>query len=118
MKNYFTKDELKCHCGCEYLGFTSGTLAKLNAVREELGEPMILNSAYRCKQHNIDIGATQTHATGQAVDIKSDRKYAYRLLALLFKHGFTGIGIKQKGDGRFIHADDVEEGLRPTIWSY
>lgn len=35
--------------------------------------------------------------------------------------GFTGIGIKQHGDNRFIHLDDLREpdhAPRPTIWTY
>jgi hypothetical protein len=29
--------------------------------------------------------------------------------------GFKGIGVQQKGAGRFIHLDDRED---PAIWSY
>jgi hypothetical protein len=35
--------------------------------------------------------------------------------------GFTGIGIAQKGEGRYVHLDDlpsVEGQPRPTLWSY
>jgi hypothetical protein len=35
--------------------------------------------------------------------------------------GFTGIGVKQKGKGRFIHLDDIEDSgdrPRPWVWSY
>jgi zinc D-Ala-D-Ala carboxypeptidase len=31
--------------------------------------------------------------------------------------GFTGIGVQQKGTGRFLHLDTLEN-LRPTVWSY
>ena len=36
-------------------------------------------------------------------------------------HGFTGIGVNQKGGGRFIHLDIAEienYSPRPHIWSY
>jgi hypothetical protein len=38
-----------------------------------------------------------------------------RFLRLALELGFTGIGVQQKGTGRFIHLD-----LRavPAIWSY
>jgi zinc D-Ala-D-Ala carboxypeptidase len=39
-------------------------------------------------------------------------------LRLAFKLGFTGIGVQQKGSGRFIHLDTMEGGTRPTVWSY
>jgi len=35
--------------------------------------------------------------------------------------GFTGIGINQKGTGRFLHLDLLPNLLlhpRPTVWSY
>ena len=37
------------------------------------------------------------------------------------EYGFTGIGVNQKGNSRFIHldiADHSEERPRPTVWSY
>jgi hypothetical protein len=37
------------------------------------------------------------------------------------KMGFSGIGVSQKGDSRFIHLDDLEdsnERPRPWVWSY
>jgi uncharacterized protein YcbK (DUF882 family) len=119
-KGYFSKGELKCsHCG-EYF-FNKNTLLRLNGVREEFGKPMLVTSGYRCKEYNSLRGFTQTHATGQAVDISCSRKDAFKLLKIALNFGFTGIGIKQKGEGRFIHLDDLatnEERIRPTIWSY
>jgi zinc D-Ala-D-Ala carboxypeptidase len=32
--------------------------------------------------------------------------------------GFAGIGVQQKGTGRFLHLDTLEGDLRPTVWSY
>jgi hypothetical protein len=56
-----------------------------------------------------------------AVDIAISHEKAYKLIASAIKHGFTGIGVKQKGGGRFIHLD-ISEGdesrPRPHIWSY
>jgi len=45
------------------------------------------------------------------------RAQAHRLLVLACAAGFTGIGVAQKGNGRFIHLDDLQEG-RPAVWSY
>ena len=120
---YFTQKELECPCGECSFRFSPITLQRLDALREELGEPIIINSGYRCYSYNERKGFTQTHASGQAVDIKASTKYAYRLLKLAMKHGFTGIGIDQKGDhnSRFIHLDDLGQTAqrpRPTIWSY
>lgn len=118
--NYFNDAELSCNC-CGENNFSDITLAKFNALREDAGFPMAMTSGYRCQEYNTKIGATQTHATGQAGDIACTHKQAYRLIELAPKHGFTGIGVKQKGSGRFIHLDDLAEipgRPRPHIWSY
>ena len=119
--NYFTDKELRCKCGCNENKFSLLTLARLNDLRQEYGKPIILSSAYRCHEYNEKKGYTQTHATGQAVDILTSRKEAYIILSLAFKYGFTGIGIKQHGNNRFIHIDDLlqtETRKRPVIWGY
>jgi hypothetical protein len=61
------------------------------------------------------------HASGRAVDVGVSRSDAYALLRLAIRMGFSGIGVQQKGNGRFLHIDDLEakDGWpRPTIWSY
>lgn len=88
---------------------------------------MVVNSAYRCPNHPIEakkvaqgksVGA---HASGRAVDIAIQGEDARELLKMALEHGFTGIGVQQKGSSRFLHFDDLlaEDGFsRPTIWSY
>jgi uncharacterized protein YcbK (DUF882 family) len=120
--NYFTNDELKCRC-CGENKFNLETLSKLNRLRQALGRPIVLNSAYRCEAYNKKIGATQTHATGRAVDIKCSHRDAYDIISLADVFGFTGIGVSQKGDiqSRFVHLDDLPESEgrpRPHVWSY
>jgi len=120
--NYFSEKELACPC-CGVNGFKQETLGRLNKLREACGFPMSLNSAYRCEAYNSLKGFTQTHATGQAVDIRVSHKKSFKVVELAPKFGFTGIGFKQKGpvSGRFIHLDDLEEVAgrpRPHVWSY
>ena len=118
--NYFSEDELKCKC-CGVNRFSDVTLHRLNQLRKILEFPIVLNSAYRCEAHNNDIGATQTHASGQAVDIKIRGAKAVKLIVVAGQLGFTGFGINQKGATRFIHLDDLSEATarpRPHIWSY
>jgi uncharacterized protein YcbK (DUF882 family) len=120
---YFKADELRCKCGCGKNGMKQETVDKLDRLRQALGRPIFINSAYRCPEHNKKIGATQTHATGQAVDIRCSYIDAFEIVGLAEIYGFTGIGVKQKGHvtGRFIHLDDLEDETgrpRPHIWSY
>ena len=63
-----------------------------------------------------------THSKGRAVDIACAGVDAYDILAEALVCGFTGIGVKQKGEHRFLHLDDLAYGEhtvpRPSIWSY
>jgi hypothetical protein len=53
-----------------------------------------------------------------AADIGVDGKAAHEVLTLAMQLGFTGIGVQQKGTGRFIHVDTVQTPPRPNVWSY
>jgi zinc D-Ala-D-Ala carboxypeptidase len=82
---------------------------------------MRITSAYRCPRHPIEAKKSTpgAHALGLAADIGVEGAEAYRVLNLAFLHGFTGIGVQQKGTGRFIHLD-VRNGELPgpVVWSY
>ena len=95
-------------------------MGKLQALRTAYGKPMRITSGYRCPQHPIEAkkAAPGSHASGCAVDIGVDGQDAYRLLKLAFVAGFNGIGVNQKGAGRFIHLDTLESAPRPNVWSY
>ena len=119
---YFTDDELKCqHCGAE--GIDKYFMAKVDNLREELGFPFPVTSGYRCPEHPIEARkrAPGAHTTGKAVDIGVSGNEAYILIEAAIRDNFTGIGINQKGDGRFIHLDIIPHSPsspRPWIWSY
>ena len=120
MTPHFTTEELMCKCGCGMLPHQS-FMDKVEALRVKVGFPLPVSSAARCAKHNAlvsNTGSTGPHTTGRAIDLRVDRKNAYIVLKTALEMGcFTGIGIQQKGGGRFIHLDDLTEG-RPTIWSY
>jgi len=119
---YFTQDEMKCsHTGIEMMD--RDFMEELTRLRDNWGKPMIITSAYRHPTHPIEARKENpgAHTTGRAVDIAIRGDEALNLLQLILEHRFTGIGIQQKGGGRFIHIDNLEpqEGWpRPTIWSY
>jgi len=94
-------------------------------LREQLGFPLRITSGYRCPTHNQRVSTTGVagpHTTGLAADVKIYGREAHALIAAAMAAGFTGIGIKQKGDmsRRFVHLDilDSTERFRPTVWSY
>lgn len=120
---YFTEDEMRCQCGCHESGMNSEFMEKLTSLRADWSQPMVITSAYRCPEHPIEAKKDKpgAHTSGRAVDIAVSREDAYKLLCVALGHGFTGIGVNQKGSSRFLHIDDLtpEEGWpRPTIWSY
>lgn len=124
MYKYFKPEELKCKCGkCESTGHEMDVefMRKLDALREHLNFPLVITSAYRCPTHNKAVSVTGTvgpHTTGKAVDISISHKQAYELIKAAPDFGFLGIGIQQKGSGRYIHLDTIDGEGRPTIWSY
>jgi uncharacterized protein YcbK (DUF882 family) len=80
---------------------------------------MIVTSGYRCPEHNQNVSSTGPdgpHTTGKAVDIGVSGTDAYDLALLAMQMGVKGIGINQKGTGRFIHFDFARPQF--TIWSY
>lgn len=93
---------------------------KIQQLREKVGFPLPVSSAARCPKHNSKVSKTGLqgpHTTGRAIDLQVDRKNALIVLKTALEMGcFNGIGIQQKGGGRFIHLDDIHQP--PTIWSY
>lgn len=115
----FTAEEFNCkHCGAN--GMNSTFMHRLQKLRDSYGKPMIITSGYRCRAHPIELAKTLpgAHTTGQAADIAVTGQNAHLLLKLALLHGFSGIGVQQKGDGRFLHLDTLVESPRPNVWSY
>ena len=66
----FHMDEFRCKCCGEYRA-SDALLILLQAVREYFGVPVIVNSGYRCKTHNAEVGGElgSRHMKGDAADI-------------------------------------------------
>lgn len=121
---YFSEQELSCPC-CGVNHTKPDFLYKLNNLREECGFPFVVTSAYRCFKYNKEIGGKDRspHPLGRGIDIHAIGGQALKVIQLAGKHGFTGIGVNQKGPskGRFVHLDDMPNELdrsRPWIWTY
>jgi len=117
----FKENEFRCkHTG--KADMHPDFMRKLQRLRTEFGKPMRISSGYRDKTHPVESSksATGAHVMGRAADVVVSGADALQLVHLAVKHGFTGIGVQQKGPSRFIHLDDVPSGIlpRPTIWSY
>lgn len=120
---YFSEHEFACkHCGkCLML---PSFMDKLYTLRQKYGKPMIPSSGYRCPDHPEEANKSNgpgVHTMGCAADIFVSGRDAFRLLELAIAEGFTGIGIQQKGNARYLHLDTAPDGLRfvrPILWSY
>ena len=123
MTPHFTKSELACKCGCGMLP-EKDFMDKVENLRVRYGMPLKVSSAARCPIYNATVsktGAAGPHTTGRAIDFAVSHLNSWLLLRLAMAEGFTGIGVNQKGDGRFIHIDDLpnaEGQPRPSTWSY
>jgi len=120
----FTNKELRCRCGCGSREMPQrGTQERLQLVRTRFGRPVYLTSAKRCKRHPVESkkGTPGTHYEGFALDLKAQGAHALELMVIAIEEGFHGVGVSQKGSGRFIHLDDAPDAPgrpRPWIWSY
>ena len=118
----FTREEFACkHTGeCD---MNEEFMDRLQKLRSMYGNPMRITSGFRSIKHPIEASkrAGGAHTTGRACDIAVEGSDAHEVVRLAMLCGFTGIGVQQKGGGRFIHLDDVDATYgfpRPTIWSY
>lgn len=125
MDSVYLLSAYACRCGCGRNAIQPTFVEHVNTLVGKLMTRPIITSAYRCPKHNEDVshtGATGPHTTGFAIDFGVDRRDAFELLTAALSMGvFTGIGINQKGDHRFIHLDTLPYAPgrpRPTIWSY
>lgn len=117
---HFTATETGCRCGkcSQSQGMKESTLRRFDDLRDACGFPLKMSSGYRCPLHHDN--PEGTHGSGEAGDIEVSRGNAFTVLGHALRVGFSGIGIQQKGDKRFLHLDDSirPDKLRPTIWSY
>jgi len=67
---HFSKKQLACRC-CGQLKMDDRLLAGLEALRNPAGAPIIVHDAYRCPEHNEQLGGVQNseHTRGMAADV-------------------------------------------------
>lgn len=123
MTPHFTAEEVACKCGCGMLP-KQDFMDRAERLRVRFGKPLKVTSGARCPKHNAEVSHTGDdgpHTQGRALDFAIRGADALHLVDCALEEGFTGIGISQKGDSRFVHVDDLPNAdgqPRPTIWSY
>lgn len=114
----FKESEFACTCGCGRADMEPELLAKLQALRDAYGKPMIVTSGFRCSNHPNEASKLNpgSHGQGKAADIRTvsgGQKYEVKRLA--YALGFVGVG---DGD-TFTHLDiGHDNAARPANWRY
>ena len=110
----FTAEEFACKHTGEH-GIQKHVVDKIQALRDMVGRPLTISSAYRSPTHPIEAKKSTpgTHAQGLAVDIKvSSGAERYELIQCGLLLGATGIGVNKT----FIHLDWRK--TTPVAWEY
>lgn len=117
-KNFPVK-ELRCHCPKCNDGqpnkINPDALAKLQIIRDSLGEVMVLTSAYRCPNHPAERKKRRggSHTRGVAFDILVPwGEKRMRIVELAMEQGFRGFGFSDE----FLHIDMDSPQFRS--WGY
>ena len=119
---HFEESEFRCRgtdCCGNLAQMVPSFMFRLQRIRDVYRRPIIITSGYRCAVHNMQVGgAIGVHPSGHAADIAVRGRDCFALLTLAAAKGMTGIGVKQHGDNRFLHLDDLSGPTRPWVWGY
>jgi zinc D-Ala-D-Ala carboxypeptidase len=115
--------KLLCTCRhelCDQPSIDQITLNQVQLIRNDLGLPIVITSAGRCKYHPNEIGKQQPrdHTGLKAVDMFADNfKLAVKLIVLAGRHGATRVAYSPRL--KFVHAAWTETDRTdvPT-WEY
>ena len=100
----FSPAEIACR-GTGQLKLLPVALDKLQALRDRLGKPLIVRSAYRSPQHNRNVGGAprSKHMIGAAFDIAMSNHDPAAFEAAAREVGFLGFGFYPRSG--FMHID-------------
>jgi hypothetical protein len=100
----FSPREIACK-GTGTIAINEPALDKLQALRDKLGKPVLLTSAYRSPEHNRKVGGAKNsqHMLGIAFDVRMENQDPQEFEAAARAVGFTGFGYYPKQG--FMHID-------------
>lgn len=96
-------EKLKCPC-CGRASLDPKLLPLLLKLERTLGHELMINSAYRCEEHNKKVGGVpgSYHCKGMAVDLAClNAEIQEEIVEVAITCGFRGIG----WGSNFIHLD-------------
>jgi hypothetical protein len=100
----FTPEEIACR-GTGVIAVDEAAMDALQALRNALGVPIILRSAYRTPTHNRAVGGAKSskHLTGEAFDVAMTNLDPRRFEEAARAAGFKGFGFYPRSG--FMHID-------------
>ena len=108
LSEHFDSTEFACKCGCGGMNTGAGVdprlVEVLEKMRQSLGVPLVLSCAYRCPNHNYEVGGVSNsqHVYGKAADVlKPEGVSLQRLYNAAELAGADGIGMYAWG----VHVD-------------
>ena len=103
----FSPQEMACR-GTGKLAIDERSMDMLQALRDELGRPIIINSAFRSPEHNKRVGGASKsyHLRAMAFDCNMTNQEPQKFENAARKVGFKGFGFYRRS--RFIHVDSRE----------
>lgn len=119
MSKYFSDEEVMCHCGCGGNETKAILLEYADRLREHVGQPLSCSCAYRCPEHNAEVGGVpdSQHVQGLAMDVLVPEGMTVDELAdHAIAVGFDGIG-RYYDDG-FVHCDVRDNGESPNTYTW
>ena len=111
----FKKSEFACRCGCGFDDIDRKLVEKLQAVRDEIGNPIHITSGCRCaKQNKAEKGKTfSAHLSGFAADISCIHSTKRKILLPVLCQMFSRVGLR----GSFIHVDIDPTKSQDVLWT-
>ena len=102
----FRPRELACK-GTGRIRLQRKALDALQALRDEVGKPMLITSAYRSPEHNAAVGGSPTsrHMFGDAFDVVMVGHNPKTFEEAARRAGFRGFGYYPESSPPFMHID-------------
>lgn len=123
--NFEVPREFACPC-CGQLNISRRVLDAAQRLRSLVMGPLIVNSGYRCKSHNVEVGGSprSDHPRGLAFDVKCEHlefgKFVGAARLLKMEGVIARLGVYEpgpmSGEKGFLHCGVERRG--PGAWSY
>ena len=112
----FRLAEFRCKCGkCVSVLVDTALVDILQQIRDHFGVSVDINSGYRCKEHNADVGGdpNSSHMQGMAADIRVRGVEPREVAKFAESIGVKRIGLYEGDEGEFVH---IGSGVTKRFW--